>query len=219
MKCFGLILLHFSLTLIGCKEAIKTEKESDKKNISYVIINQDNQIFKVYYTPYDNEYSSIDSLRVEFKNNSQMIILTHKNMSLKTQLIDVFPIYVNMDFNFDGINDIMLYPHVENYSVYGHDYRANYFLYNRKNNRFEENVQLDTISNLDVCNKSKYLISKNRNGLVKYKWDKDSLKPIELLKETDLENGQFSIKETNLIEKTKKDYISKKSVVSDFPCE
>lgn len=158
----------------------------------------------------------LDSVVLHKKNKWYTLNLISKNIYSKNIEGNI---YANQDFNFDGINDIMLYPHVENYSVYGYDYRATYFLYDKDNNKFEEEKQLDSIYNLEVCGKNKYLISKSRYGLVKYKWDKDSLKPIELIKEIDLENGQFSVKETNLIEKTNKEYISKNSVIANFQCE
>jgi hypothetical protein len=83
----------------------------------------------------------------------------------------------------------MLYPHRDNYSVYNVEYFADYFLYNKKRDRFENNDQLDTIPNLDICKKGEYLFSNNGDELRKYKWNGDYLKMVDVLKINQLEKG------------------------------
>ena len=188
MKNLSLALMFFSLfILFGCNKIKEKEhilnKKNEKLKINYKIINQDNYIFKVFYSTFDSLYSSIDSVSISFRNKTQTINLSEKKMCYKTKQIDGFPVWTNIDVNFDGNNDIMLYPHVVNYSVYGNDEHSDYFIYNKKNNRFEENVQLDTIYNLNVCTKNKYLFSwYGKDCLRKYLWKGDSLKLTEIIK-------------------------------------
>ncbi|MBL7879895.1 MAG: hypothetical protein JNN23_08550, partial [Chryseobacterium gambrini] len=122
----------------------KKEKPSDSKNV----------------------YCNLDSL-VILKNEKKYVLnLTDKNLSPPEYALTDF-VYANNDYNFDGINDIMVDPHAENLSVYGNDYTAYYFLYNKKNDSFEESVQMNSMHNLDICAEGKYLFSNNGNSLTR----------------------------------------------------
>jgi hypothetical protein len=96
------------------------------------------------------EYNKLDSL-VILKNGKRYVL----NLLNKNIISGVLEggVYSNFDFNFDGVNDIMLYPHVKNLSVYNKNYVADFFIFNKENQKYENKAELDTIPNLDVCEK------------------------------------------------------------------
>lgn len=132
------------------------------------------------------EYKRLDSLIILKKGEKYVLNLIDKNIS--TGVIEG-GVYSNIDYNFDGVNDIMLYPHIKNPSVYSKNYIAYFFIFNKENQKYESKAELDTIPNLDVCKKNKYLISNDGVFLRKYIWKENSLKLIETIKQTELETG------------------------------
>lgn len=131
------------------------------------------------------EYKKLDSLVI--LKNGKRYVLNLLNKNIVSGVLEG-GVYSNFDFNFDGINDIMLYPHIKNPSVYNNNYVADFFIFNKENQKYENKVELDTIPNLDVCEKNKYLISNDGVSLRKYIWKGDSLKVIGIIKQTELEN-------------------------------
>lgn len=132
------------------------------------------------------EYNKLDSLVI--LKNGKRYVLNLLNKNIVSGVLEG-GVYSNFDFNFDGINDIMLYPHVKNPSVYNKNYVADFFIFNKENQKYENEAELDTISNLDVCKKNKYLISNDGVSLRKYIWKENSLTLIETIKQTELETG------------------------------
>ncbi|WP_294288642.1 hypothetical protein [uncultured Chryseobacterium sp.] len=135
-----------------------------------------------------NVYCNLDSLVVLRNAKRYAINLINKNLSSPDYALTDFAI-TNYDFNFDGTNDIMLYPHVKERSVYNNNYVAYFYIFNKENQKYENKAELDTIPNLDVCKKNKYLISNDGVFLRKYIWKENSLKLIETIKQTELETG------------------------------
>lgn len=131
------------------------------------------------------EYKKLDSLVI--LKNGKRYVLNLLNKNIVSGVLEG-GVYSNFDFNFDGINDIMLYPHIKNPSMYNNNYVADFFIFNKENQKYENKVELDTIPNLDVCEKNKYLISNDGVSLRKYIWKGDSLKVIGIIKQTELEN-------------------------------
>ena len=113
----------------------------------------------------------------------------------------------------------MLYPHLENYSVYGNDYRAFFYIYNKRNDKYENKTELDSIPNLDICKKNKYLFSIDGNYFRKYRWEGNLLKEFENIEEIKLDDGQYLIRKEDLLKKVKQEYLSKKSAIENFNCE
>lgn len=146
----------------------------------------------VYYfkkeknNPSKIEYKRLDSLIILKEGEKYVLNLTDKNIS--TGVIEG-GVYSNLDYNFDGVNDIMLYPHITKPSVYNRNYVADFFIFNKETKKYENKAELDTIPNLDVCKKNKYLISNDGVFLRKYIWKENSLKLIEIIKQTELETG------------------------------
>lgn len=132
------------------------------------------------------EYKRLDSLIILNRGEKYVLNLIDKNIS--TGVIEG-GVYSNLDYNFDGVNDIMLYPHITNPSVYNKNYVADFFIFNKETQKYENKAELDTIPNLDVCKKNKYLISNDGVFLRKYIWKENSLKLIETIKQTELETG------------------------------
>jgi|GEM_PF-4151131 len=113
----------------------------------------------------------------------------------------------------------MLYPHIKNPSVYNKNYVADFYIFNGKNKKYESKAELDTIPNLNVCKKSKYLISNDGVALRKYIWKGDSLIVVETIKQTELENGLYKIRINNIQENKHTEYTSRTSFLSNFHCE
>jgi len=132
------------------------------------------------------EYKRLDSLIILKEGEKYVLNLIDKNIS--TGVIEG-GVYSNLDYNFDGVNDIMLYPHITNPSVYNKNYVADFFIFNKETQKYENKAELDTIPNLDVCKKNKYLISNDGVFLRKYIWKENFLKLIETIKQTELDNG------------------------------
>lgn len=130
------------------------------------------------------EYNKLDSLVI--LKNGKKYILNLLNKNIVSGIVEG-GVYSNFDFNFDGVNDIMLYPHIKTPSIYNNNYVADFFIFNKENQKYENKTELDTISNLDVCKKNKYLTSNDGFSLRKYIWKENSLKLIETIKQTELE--------------------------------
>ncbi|MCW3160525.1 XAC2610-related protein [Chryseobacterium oryctis] len=137
-----------------------------------------------------NTYCNLDSIIVLKNDKKYVLNLLNKKISIGDGLV-TDGVYDLNDYNFDGINDIMLYPHIKNPSVYNKNYVADFFIFNKETQKYENKAELDTISNLDVCKKNKYLISDDGVSLRKYIWKENSLKLIETIKQTELETGNL----------------------------
>ncbi|WP_375181880.1 hypothetical protein [Chryseobacterium sp.] len=133
-------------------------------------------------------YCNLDSI-VVLKNEKKYVLnLMSKKISLGDGLLGD-GVYDLNDYNFDGINDIMLYPHIKDPSIYNKNYVADFFIFNQKKDKYENKAELDTIPNLDICKKGKYLFSNDGVFLRKYVWKGDSLKMIETVQS---KNNKFN---------------------------
>ena len=214
-------------------------KNNKKLKVSCEIINQDNHIFKVYYTPFDSQYSSIDSVSITFKNYTQTINLAKNEMTFYSTVIEAFPINSFIDYNFDGYNDINIHHNGSWSKNPNHFNRDYYYLFDKVNNKYLESMQLDAIDITNVCKKDKCLHSViydfseqptslyksadysncNYSKLTKYIWVKDYLKATEIIEEKKIRNSKYSIKKTNLIDKRKQEYLSQISIINNMNCE
>ncbi|MDQ1160197.1 hypothetical protein QE422_000565 [Chryseobacterium sp. SORGH_AS 447] len=194
--------LIFYLLIVGLMLSCNKKNELKENSNDTKIVNQANEHITerdsingneyVYYFKKEKnnsskvEYKRLDSLIILNRGEKYVLNLIDKNIS--TGVIEG-GVYSNLDYNFDGVNDIMLYPHITNPSVYNKNYVADFFIFNKETQKYENKAELDTIPNLDVCKKNKYLISNDGVFLRKYIWKENSLKLIETIKQTELETG------------------------------
>lgn len=181
----NIVIILIVLSLVSCnKKALSENVHQKNKQTNECISKKDtiNGNEYIFYlkkeNPADskNTYYDLDSLMIIKQNKRYVLNLLNKKYSLPKYEI-TNGIYANEDYNFDGINDIVLYPHRDHYSVYGVQYFADYFLFNKKNNCFENNLQLDKMPNLEIGKKDKCLTSNDGSSyLKKYQWSGDSLK-------------------------------------------
>ncbi|MCU7617069.1 hypothetical protein NZ698_07660 [Chryseobacterium sp. PBS4-4] len=188
--------------MLSCKK--KNEFKENSNNTK--IVNQTNEHITerdsvngneyVYYfkTEKNNssnvEYKRLDSLIILKKGKKYVLNLIDKNIS--TGVIEG-GVYSNLDYNFDGVNDIMLYPHITSHSVYNKNYIADFFIFNKENQKYENIAELDTIANLDVCKEGRYLVSNDGVFLRKYIWKGKNLELVKTIKESQAENENNDI--------------------------
>jgi len=165
-------------------------------------------------------YCKLDSLVILKNGEKYSLNLLNKKKYIAEGLL-AEGVYDLEDFNFDGVNDIMLYPHRDNYSVNSVQYFADYFLFNKKTNRYEDNPQLDSMPNLEICKKGKYITSNDdASYLKKYRWEGNSLKLVGDIQITELvEYEKYKIKVHDIEENKKKEYTSKEKDLSYFTCK
>lgn len=221
-----IIILTFLSFFIGCAHK-KTEIKNSIHQLNLYSKEKDslNGFNYLYYykktnNPYkkENVLYKFDSL-ILYKNDEKYNInLTSKNILSETIEGNV---YVNNDFNFDGYQDVMIFP----YRELPFNYRSYHFLFNPKNKEFEEQIELDSIYNEQICAKSKTIFSiydkptSAISYLKKYKWKNGNINNIEEIEEEKLPNGVYQIKLTNIEKNETKVFKSKKSIISNINCK
>ncbi len=225
----NIVILLMILSFVSCDKKGLSEKVNtkDQQTNQYIsrkdTINGDEYVFylkKQNPTSSKNVYYKLDSI-VIFKKNTRYVLNLLNKKKLLPEYAITNGIYTNYDYNFDGVNDIMLYPHRENHSVYSVQYFADYFLFNKKNNCFEDNPQLDSMPNVEICKKGKFLTSNDGSSyLKKYQWKRDSLKLVGNIQVTELVgHKRYKINIHDIEKDKKKEYFSKEKDFSYFKCK
>lgn len=187
-KILALILCSL---LVSCKEKNK-EIISNQGQLNDFIIEKDTATdvtYKIFYTQKKDNLYLLDSILILKKTEKQKLNLIPKKIF--TDIISKNDIYTNFDFNFDGINDIMVYP----YGSPDFNYRGYHFIFNVKTKKYEENNQLDSLYNIELNTSKKEICSYYQrqkigyNEFSKYKWKNDSLENLLKYIEKEANNG------------------------------
>lgn len=212
-KIFTLILCSF---LVSCKEK-NNEIISYEGQLNNFIIEKDTATditYKIFYKSKKENLYLLDSILILKKTERQKLNLISKKIF--TDIITKNDIYTNFDFNFDGINDIMIYP----YGSPDFNYRGYHFIFNVKTKKYEGNNLLDSLYNIELNTNTKEICSYFQrqkigyNEFSKYKWVNDSLKNTLKYIEKDANNGfVLSVWKNNI--SIVKDSLIKKSFIEN----
>lgn len=230
----SMVLLLF---FYSCKNK-QTEKIAIKKNddlkVFFIKKVNDGSIYKIFFRKIDSKYCTIDSIFISKTN--QTLDLSKKDFFFYTQVIEAFSVDNHNDYNFDDCNDICI---LNNDFKNAKNSKTNfYYLFDKNKQKYIESIELESIGVFDICLKNKCLHSKifhyenqftiyepfdysdyNYAKLTKYKWVQDTLKTLEIVEEKKIKKGKYSINKKNLIDNTKKEYISKNSIIDNMNCE
>ena len=207
MKYLHIILLTFLLS--GCI----------KQKSKFISFKNNNDKIEIYYSKKDSVNLLLDSIMIKNdKNNYQIINLIAQNIIISKPSLENI-VSFKKDFNFDGFQDIEIYRP----DLSGYNSLSNHYLFNKNNNKYEENLGLDSIYNIEIIINKKEVCSKWHTAMsafyiTKFCWQKNKLNIVESYEQNNSVDGKtyLTIIKNNKI--ISKDSIIQNSIVDLMNC-